>query len=378
MPTASQVLDKLILACKKEPPSLDHLEACCAEIMGQYQFDVVFVASAPSPEEDLIPLATAGNWEVMEAAIYRLGVEEKTALTRLPVKVFTDITGAPTFNQYGSLRMQKPQSAIFLVYNVPGKEYLLLGCGHQDSRTYALPLIQDMSQLWTLWKELLSGTIARVTHSKTSKNASDKKTISPAPAAAPVLKASSAPPPSIPVIPLVPAAAKDETRPSASAKSRRSTLLVDEVTRLYNRSYFDESLTVEVARAKRYSRNLSLLLLRVGNQKEVSAQGRDQVATHIAEVLIKSLRLVDVICRLSEYEYAIILPDTATNTCGIIGKRVFKYFKQILAGEPSVFINMGAAAFPENSTESKSLFEKATELLEQARQAGPNKAVLTD
>lgn len=373
MPTASEVLDKLIQACQKQPPSLDHLETCCAEIMGQYQFDTVFVASAPSAEDELVPLVTAGNWEVMEAAIYRLGAEEKTALTRLPVKVFTDITGAPTFNQYGSLRMQKPKSAIFLVYNVPGKEYLLLGCGHQDSRIYALPLIQDMSQLWTLWKELLCVTIAKIALSKSTKNGPGQKTVSPAPVSTSAPKVS---PVSIPLVPLT--APKEEARPSALGKSRRSTLLVDEVTRLYNRSYFDESLTVEVARAKRYSRNLSLLLLRVGNQKTVSTEVRDQIAAHIAEVLIKSLRLVDVICRLSEDEYAIILPDTATNTCGIIGKRVFKYFKQMLAGEPSVFINMGAAAFPENSTESKGLFEKAAELLEQARQAGPNKAVLTD
>ena len=68
------------------------------------------------------------------------------ALTRLPMyKVYTDITGKPTFNQYGfPWKMQKPKSGMFMVYNIPGKEYLILGCGHLDSRTYALPLVQDV------------------------------------------------------------------------------------------------------------------------------------------------------------------------------------------------------------------------------------------
>ncbi|HET9869917.1 MAG TPA: diguanylate cyclase, partial [bacterium] len=121
-----------------------------------------------------------------------------------------------------------------------------------------------------------------------------------------------------------------------------------------------------------------LLLLSVGAAPGAPAGAEDRVAAQIAEVLIKSLRKVDVICRVSKDQYAIILPDTATNTCGIIAKRIFKFFKQILGANPSVYINLGASAYPENSTEPKGLHDKATELLGQARQAGPNKAVLSD
>jgi diguanylate cyclase (GGDEF)-like protein len=365
MPTASELLDKLILACKKNPPSFDNLKDACAEIMTQYQFDAVFVAVASTPEEELVPIAFAGNVDVVDAGLYRLGAEEKVALTRLPIKVYTDITGKPTFNQYGSLRMQKPKSAMFMVYNTPGKEYLLLGCGHVDSRTYALPLVQDVSQVWTMWKELLSGMVDKISKAK----------------AAPV------PPP--------PAAASGATGVS-SAKARsfeetaeeeqqllpgvpnRSTHLVDSVTRLYNRSYFDESLGIEVERARRYSRNMCLLILSVGFTEGMAKPDENLVAAHIAEVLIKSLRRVDVLCRVSKDQYAIVLPDTATNTCGIIAKRVFKFFKQILGTTPAVFINLSASSYPENSTDPKGLYEKAMTLLQQAQQAGPNKAVLSD
>jgi GGDEF domain-containing protein len=85
-----------------------------------------------------------------------------------------------------------------------------------------------------------------------------------------------------------------------------------------------------------------------------------------------------VICRVSKEQYAIILPDTATSTCGIIAKRVFKFFKQVMGEQPPVFINLSASAYPETAVDSKGLYEKALALLQQARNAGPNKAVLSD
>jgi diguanylate cyclase (GGDEF)-like protein len=369
MPTASELLDKLILACKKNPPSIDNLKDACAEIMAQYQFDTVFVATAATPEEELVPIAFAGNGEVVDASLYRLGAEEKVALTRLPMKVYTDITGKPTFNQYGSLRMQKPKSAMFMVYNTPGKEYLLLGCGHVDSRTYALPLVQDVSQVWTMWKELLSGTVEKISKAKTA-----------SPAVAPPVMA--APPPastgSVSAKTQSFEEAGEEEQQLLPGVPNRSTHLVDSVTRLYNRTYFDESLSIEVERARRYSRNMCLLILSVGFTDGMPKPDENLVAAHIAEVLIKSLRRVDVLCRVSKDQYAIVLPDTATNTCGIIAKRVFKFFKQILGSTPAVYINLSASSYPENSTDPKGLYEKAMTLLQQAQQAGPNKAVLSD
>ncbi|HVM33657.1 MAG TPA: GGDEF domain-containing protein [bacterium] len=371
MPTPSEILDKLILACKKNPPSIESLKECCAEIQTQYQFDTVFIASARTPEEELAALASAGAPEVVDASLYRLGVEEKIALTRLPIKVYTDITGKPTFNQYGSLRMQKPKSAMFMVYNTPGKEYLLLGCGHMDSRTYALPLVQDVSQVWTMWKELVSATIEKSAQAKAAP---------PPPPTAPPLEAARPAGGTVPAggaMP-VPTPKGPEEQLLIPGLPHRATLLVDEVTRLYNRSYFDESLAVEVERARRYSRSLCLLILTVGSTESASVGDENLVAAHIAEVLIKSLRRVDVVCRVDKNQYAMILPDTATNTCGIIAKRIFKFFKLVLGTTPSVYINLSASSFPENSTEPKGLYDKALELLQQARQAGPNKAVLSD
>jgi diguanylate cyclase (GGDEF)-like protein len=356
---SSDVLDKLILQCKKNSPTVNDLETCCSEILGKYQFESVFIGSATTPESEMVALAVSGKEEFVDICIYRLGVEEKIALTKLPIKVFCDITGKPIFNKTGSLRMQKPSSGLFMAYNTPGKEYLLLGCGHMDSRTYEQPLIQDLSQLWTMWKELLSGTIFKI-----NQNTKMEPSVSPAVTSAVVTEHS--------VI-----QSEDEI-PILEGLPHRSTLLVDKVTRLYNKSYFDESLSIEVERARRYTRNMCVLILSVGHVNFSNSIDENMVAAHIAEVLIKSLRRVDVICRVSKEQYAIILPDTATNTCGIIAKRVFKFFKQVMGEQPPIFINLSASAYPETAVDAKGLYEKALVLLQQAQNAGPNKAVLAD
>jgi GGDEF domain-containing protein len=154
---------------------------------------------------------------------------------------------------------------------------------------------------------------------------------------------------------------------------------VDEVTRLFNRDYFEECLAIEVERAKRYSRNVSLLYLGVTPQSGGMTRLEENVtATQVAEILGLSLRKVDVICRLEPSQYGIILPDTADNTYGIIAKRVFKFFKQVMGENPPVFLNISASTYPKHAGNHLLLMKNAEDLLEQARQVGPNKAVLPE
>lgn len=163
----------------------------------------------------------------------------------------------------------------------------------------------------------------------------------------------------------------------AVGKHRRAVLLVDEVTRLFNKEYFEESLAIEVERAKRYSRSVSLLFLEVTPLAPLDSK-ENEVANQVAEILSNSLRRVDVICRLDANRYGIVLPDTANHTYGIIAKRIFKYFKQIMGDQPPVYINLSASTYPQHVGNHLELYENTEKLLAQAKAAGPNKAVLPE
>lgn len=366
--------EKLVSSCKKSPVTKADLAACCKVLLENYKFDCVFLAFAVTPEETLSPLAFDGKDEIMDTCLYRLGVEERHTLSKLAFKTYQDMTGKPIFNKSGSLRIQKPNSGIFLVLNHPKKCFALLGCAHQNSQSYDPKLIEELKAVWKQWQETLEKTLFQVpssgkpegpatvveesqAHEKIS-STSEKLSLSTQFAAPPVAASPKAPPP------------KDD--------GRRPVILVDEETRLFNKDYFSECLAIEVERAKRYSRMMSLMFLSVTPNNGSVPPNEAQVATQVAEILVKSLRRVDVICRLEKDKYGIVLPDTAHNTYGIIAKRVFKFFKLVMGDAPPVFLNISASTYPKHAATHHDLLDNAEKLLAQAREVGPNKAVLPE
>ena len=376
-------VQKLVQHCEVERPTQASIAACCKEILQHFKFDCVFVAYSTSPEVAPTALGYEGKEEIMDTCLYRLGAEERVSLSHLPIKFFSDMTGKPVFNKSGSLRIQKPNSGIFLAYFRAKHDFILLGCAHQDSRAYEQELLTDLTNIWKSWQETLRETVHKIlksgkieapqtttmaveapkpetkTHEKAELLFSDKALTQP------LVKGSAA------AINLKVIEKVDDTR--------RPVVLVDEVTRLFNRDYFEECIAIEVERAKRYSRNVSLLFLSVTFLDQSSASKNENfIATQVAEILSKSLRRVDIICRLDKNKYGIILPDTANNTYGIIAKRVFRFYKQIMGENPPVFLNISASTYPKHAGNHLLLFENAEKLLLQAQEVGPNKAVLPE
>jgi diguanylate cyclase (GGDEF)-like protein len=367
------LVGKLNEICKKSRPSADSLASCCQEILKNFGFDCVFIAHAPSPEEPPVPMAVEGKEEVMDTCLYRLGVEERVALSKLPLKTYSDITGKPVFSKAGTLRIQKPNSGLFMAYYRPKQDFVLLGCAHQDSRSYDQNLLTELTNMWKPWQESLLAAVRKVLESSGGS----------APQNSPPqqVKVADEPHPSGPL-------PETTGKPSASMATaprdpdknhRRPVILVDEATRLFNKDYFEECLAIEVERAKRYSRELSLIFLSVTPvDSHGNGTAEEEVAPQVADVLFKSLRRVDIICRLEKNKYGIILPDTANNTYGIIAKRIFKFFKQVLGDAPPVFLNISASTYPKHAGSHLLLFENAEKLLSQAKEVGPNKAVLPE
>jgi diguanylate cyclase (GGDEF)-like protein len=360
------LIEKLISRCSQPPIHQSNLVSCCKDVLVNFNFDCVFLAHASGPEEALSIVALDGKEEVMDTCLYRLGVEERNALSKLPLKTYLDITGKPVFNKSGSLRIQKPNSGVFMVLNRAKKSYLLFGCAHQNSQAYDHKMLEELSALWKHWQEPLEKAISKVVNTEKKDGGGERfveQTVVKDETSLPTLTDSFA----------------TSKSPENKNAGRRPVILVDEVTRLFNRDYFIECLSIEVERAKRYSRLMSLVFLSVSPVEGGSNPVNENlVATQVAEILFKSLRRVDVICRLDKNKYGIILPDTANNTYGIIAKRIFKYFKQIMGDTPPVFLNISASTYPKHAEDHQALLENAEKLLTQAREVGPNKAVLPE
>ena len=102
--------------------------------------------------------------------------------------------------------------------------------------------------------------------------------------------------------------------------------ITDTLTGLYNRRYFIEQIELEFKRAKRYNRDLSILMLDIDHFKMVNDsyghQIGDIVLRKISSIIINQLRDSDMAFRYGGEEFMVILPETKPEDAMNVAKRM--------------------------------------------------------
>ncbi len=92
------------------------------------------------------------------------------------------------------------------------------------------------------------------------------------------------------------------------------TQITDPLTGLYNRTFLHKRLKEELARAKRYKHQLSLVLIDVDlfhNVNEVFGEKTgDYILMRVANVILNNTRTTDVVFRFEANRFAVVLPIT--------------------------------------------------------------------
>ena len=116
----------------------------------------------------------------------------------------------------------------------------------------------------------------------------------------------------------------------------------DWLTGLYNRRFFEETLIDHIESAKRYKRELSLVLFDIDHFKQINdAKGHDAGDTALkdfAEHLKFTARSADIICRFGGDEFAVILPETNLMNA--------KKFTERVIDNSEIPVTAGTAALP--------------------------------
>ena len=197
----------------------------------------------------------------------------------------------------------------------------------------------------------------------------------------------------------------------------------DPVTGVWNHRYLQETLALEVERARRVDRPLALLMCDVDRFRAVNAayghQAGSAVLRELAQRLALEIRSFDTFARYGGEEFVVLLPDTGPQGAAVVAERLCYVARKLLldatlsmnspalatSGAPAaavasmagggsgigdgpqpssagahvappdaaairLTISIGAAVFPDAGTHAATLIRAADEALAEAKRAG--------
>jgi diguanylate cyclase (GGDEF)-like protein len=162
--------------------------------------------------------------------------------------------------------------------------------------------------------------------------------------------------------------------------------VTDELTGLFNHRRFQEVMTAEVERTRRFGQELGLIMLDIDNFKRVNdtyghLQG-DLVLREVARALRESSREIDEPARYGGEEMAVALPQTGLQGAYEFAERVRQRIEglqiPLLDGDGTLRVtaSFGAASLPHSAKIDKdALVAAADAALYRAKRSGKNRTV---
>jgi diguanylate cyclase (GGDEF)-like protein len=164
--------------------------------------------------------------------------------------------------------------------------------------------------------------------------------------------------------------------------------MVDGLTGLFMRRYFDARIEEEIERSKRYGTAFSVVMMDVDDFKSLNdAHGHligDRVLRGIANVVKSQMRGVDTAARYGGEEIAVILPRTELVNAYNVGERIRGAIAELRittdavpAQALRVTASFGIAAYPESKAiDGEDLVRYADRALYRAKKTGKNRVEL--
>ena len=155
----------------------------------------------------------------------------------------------------------------------------------------------------------------------------------------------------------------------------------DPLTGLLNRRGFQEAFDLELERARRSDRPVTLIVADLDHFKRVNdllghPEG-DVRLQKLAQVLIAGKRRIDSAARMGGEEFALVLPDTDEHGGYVIAERLRRAARDAFAPDPvELTVSLGVASYPRHGADADQLLVAADQALYVAKELGRDRTAL--
>jgi diguanylate cyclase (GGDEF)-like protein len=165
-------------------------------------------------------------------------------------------------------------------------------------------------------------------------------------------------------------------------KQVQNQAMTDSLTALYNHGAFKERLDREIKLAERNGDRVSLILLDLDHLKRINDtyghRAGDECLKHVAEVMKRTVRDVDICARYGGEEFVVILPQCSRENALEVAERL----REAISSSPvkrlgqrvdQVTASVGVSTYPAPARTGDELIEMADRAMYLAKSAGRNR-----
>ncbi len=165
----------------------------------------------------------------------------------------------------------------------------------------------------------------------------------------------------------------------SSQKYIEQISVIDHLTKVYNRKYYDETLEKEIYSASRYDYDLSLMILDIDYFKAVNdTYGHlvgDSVLKEFADILTKNSRKSDIISRIGGEEFTILVSNDSIEATYAFAQKLRKSVEEYdFSVVGNITVSIGISSFINNDT-PETLFKRVDDALYMGKENGRNQVV---
>ena len=161
------------------------------------------------------------------------------------------------------------------------------------------------------------------------------------------------------------------------------SMVIDELTRIYNRRFAVEFLEREMSRTRRHHHELAVVLLDIDHFKFVNDEAGhaagDEVLRQVANCLRDQLRREACVARYGGEEFLVVLPETSAAGARVVAEKLraaVEALAPLIDGEPrEITVSAGIGVWHDALRGVEELVREADEKLYAAKDAGRNRVM---